>query len=150
MYDVVEFLAKQWVWRMPEELCPLCSNAILPDAPAGLSATPAYPVSAEGSTRCSNRTAPEQVRVYCTHWVRPPGIELATFDTKAPSLLRPHRFRWQYHFDCLDPYMTTPPFDKKCAAAGCDRPIFHPLWTSNKQVELSATIEPRRTHAELI
>lgn len=145
VYDVVEFLAKQWVWRMPEELCPLCSNAILPDAPAGLSATPAYPVSAEGSTRCSNRTAPEQVRVYCTHWVRPPGIELVTFDTTAPSLLRSHRFRWQYHFDCLDPYMTTPPFDKKCAAAGCDRPIFHPLWTSNKQVELSATIEPRRT-----
>lgn len=144
VYDVVEFLAKQWVWRMPEELCPLCSNSILPDDPAGSSAAPAYPVSAEASGK---RMAPKQVRVYCTHWVRLPGIELAALGTAAPSLLsllRPHHFRWQYHFDCLDPYMTTPPFDKKCAAAGCNRPIFHPLWTSNKQVELSAAIEHGR------
>lgn len=37
-----------------------------------------------------------------------------------------------YHYKCLDPYMRTPPFDKRCAVPECNRLIFHPLWTSNK------------------
>lgn len=113
VYEVIAFIAHQWVWRIPKEVCPLCTNLILPEQPAMGSA---YPVSESGGTSEASESlalsshraeARDVVRVYCTHW---------------------------YHYACLDPYMTTPPFDKRCPVAGCDRLIFHPLWTSNKQL----------------
>lgn len=49
----------------------------------------------------------------------------------ATEPIRAHCGHW-YHLGCLDPHMTTPPFDKTCPA--CARPIQHPRWTANKKL----------------
>ena len=33
VYEVIAFLAAEWVWKMPTELCALCSKPILPPDP---------------------------------------------------------------------------------------------------------------------
>mmetsp|Transcript_14039 Transcript_14039/g.30167 ORF Transcript_14039/g.30167 Transcript_14039/m.30167 type:complete len:266 (-) Transcript_14039:218-1015(-) len=114
--EVLRFLANEWVWRMPQEPCQLCQERVLPAASEAGAGRPAAP-HREGTSRSSEAKSAahrEPLRVHCGHW---------------------------FHADCLDPYMTTPPFDKACP--GCQKPIYHPRWTSNKKL-----LEKRWAHEE--
>lgn len=111
VYDVVNFLASSWVWKMPAEACPLCKEQILPKDPKAVPAGKLLLGDVITAKQIKNAATPEAppelVRVYCGHW---------------------------FHFNCLDPYMRAPPFNKCCPVETCARMIFHPLWTSNKSL----------------
>lgn len=47
------------------------------------------------------------------------------------SILRVFCGHW-FHASCVDPFMSSPPFDKACPT--CEKPIYHPRWTSNKKL----------------
>ena len=33
-----------------------------------------------------------------------------------------------YHYECLNKFMTEPPFGNACPTEGCGRRVFHPDW----------------------
>ena len=126
VFEAIAFLARAWVWKMPGEVCPLSSKPILPDDPKEMvDKTPLGEVRTQKQIQSAASVAnpPDLVRIYCGHW---------------------------YHYSALDPYMRKPPFDKRCAADGCGKVIFHPLWTSNKSLleKRWAYEESKRTEIE--
>ena len=125
---------------------PPCSRraATSPDRPSTTSSTS---WQARGSGRCRPRRARSarsrsfprtQRRCRRGSWllgdvITAKQIKNAATPEAPPELVRVYCGHW-FHFNCLDPYMRAPPFNKCCPVETCARMIFHPLWTSNKSL----------------
>jgi hypothetical protein len=102
----IRFVAEEWVLRMSREPCQICERLVLPHpvtgATHGTECSTAGCEGGGGGGGAYHKSDP--IRTLCGHW---------------------------YHFGCLDPHLTAPPFDKKCAA--CGAPIEHAHWTKAGQ-----------------
>lgn len=98
----IRFVAEEWVLRMSREPCQICERLVFPPLATGVTegaeCSTAGCEGGGGGGGAYRKTDP--IRTLCGHW---------------------------YHFGCLDPHMTAPPFDMKCAA--CGEPIEHTHWT---------------------
>lgn len=111
LYMVVSFLTQK-IHRLPEEVCPVCSNPALPVEPDDLKALYINSSDAKTDKEKKARRAAKQkrpVRTYCGCW---------------------------YHYSCLDKFMSEPPFGAACRTEGCGRRVYHPDWPADmKQLE---------------
>jgi len=108
---LVKFLIDK-IQRLPLQICPCCKSSTLPKEPSKLKAL--YTPSSECKTAAQKKARKEArafrpIRCYCGCW---------------------------YHHDCLNTYMTEPPFGASCPTPGCERRVYHPDWPSDiKQLE---------------
>jgi len=103
---LVTFL-KEKIQHLPEAKCPCCQTLALPSDPNKLKAL--YVASSECKTDKEKKErklarALRPIRCYCGCW---------------------------YHFQCLDKFMTEPPFGIACPTEGCGRRVFHPDWPAD-------------------
>eukprot|EP00967_Tisochrysis_lutea_P007900 scaffold9424_cov27-Tisochrysis_lutea.AAC.2 len=99
LLPAIRMVVEQWVIRISREPCQLCERLVIP-APADGQEDRAVGGDVTGTRTDGTYQPHDPMRTLCGHW---------------------------YHFGCLDPHMTSPPFDKKCQA--CGKPIEHAHWT---------------------
>jgi hypothetical protein len=106
LLPVVKFVVEELVCRMPSEPCQSCLKPVLPTVPA--SSVDLESLTDKESKKVKKGWLQKRpVRTFCGHWL---------------------------HYDCLDEWLTTPPFIRQCPV--CGKRIWHPDWPEDvKQVE---------------
>lgn len=108
---LVTFLMEK-IQYLPDAKCPCCGDLTLPSDPDKLKSL--YSSSSECKTDKEKKQrkkarAQRPMRCYCGCW---------------------------YHHNCLDKFMTEPPFGAACPTPGCGRRVFHPDWPDDmRQLE---------------
>lgn len=106
LLPVVKFIVEEFVCRLPNEPCQSCLQPVLPIMPAA-SIDIDNLADKEAKKIRKGWIQKRPVRTFCGHWL---------------------------HFDCLDEWLTTPPFIRHCPV--CGKRIWHPDWPEDvKQVE---------------
>jgi len=104
LYAAAHFLVEDFACRLPLELCQACKKPVLPELPE--SEKPPDSAPSTSKTRAA-RANLKPMRTFCGHWL---------------------------HFQCLNEWLTTPPFVRMCPV--CARRIWHPDWPEDhKQLE---------------
>ena len=104
LLSLVTFLRTK-IQRLPEELCPVCKELTLPSDPDALLALYEGKNDNKQARKQARRKRP--IRTYCGCW---------------------------YHYECLDKFMTEPPFGAECPTDG--RRVYHPDWPADmKELE---------------
>jgi len=111
LLPLVHFLREK-IQQLPDVYCPKCHQHTLPSDPDELKAL--YIAASECKTEKEKKKRKETrkkrpVRTYCGHW---------------------------WHYNCLEKYMTEPPFGASCPADECGRRVYHPDFPDDmKQLE---------------
>lgn len=120
LLSLVTFLIQK-IQLLPEEQCPVCKKNTLPKNPQDLkslylSVNEAKTDKEKKARRAAKLKRP--TRTYCGCW---------------------------YHYDCLNKFMTEPPFGAACLGRDCGRRVFHPDWPSEiKQLERAWAMKQAR------
>jgi hypothetical protein len=122
---LVNFL-KEKIQFLPKAKCPFCTKATLPSDPDELKSLYSSPSACKTEKEKKQRKlarAQRPMRCYCGCW---------------------------YHHDCLDKFMTEPPFGASCSTPNCGRRVFHPDWPDDmKQLEREwASLQARKREIE--
>lgn len=103
LLSLIQFLRDK-IQYLPDAKCPCCKKLTLPTDPDVLKSL--YKSASECKTDKEKQErkrakAMRPMRTYCGCW---------------------------YHYECLNKFMTEPPFGIACPTEGCGRRVFHPDW----------------------
>jgi hypothetical protein len=103
LFSLIQFLRDK-IQYLPDAKCPCCKRLTLPTEPEVLKTL--YKSASECKTDKEKKErkkakAMRPIRTYCGCW---------------------------YHYECLNKFMTEPPFGIACPTEGCGRRVFHPDW----------------------